>query len=348
MAHIEDIRDDDSADLPLLARHFYNEYRLPALQLADEAIGKAIEFLPELFPNLPKDGINEFRQLLELERIVKFCQIAENLGAIAVAFKPSYENEKQEIQGIFQTLTEYHVGDVVNFYHDISEQRLEQVATFLGYPFLNWQRSGPLKFLELSCRNVKEDLAQIGALYSDLRLLYDAYKHGYRVAFGKRDSTGDDIIVYADVNKKQKVLFLDKFLKESIHEKSALCYHILNVIFKSHRERVRLEASGTRHGAFIVTLYRRKTDPKPAPDDLNVIYRTRGEMWREDNDAASRIYNVHKTELEKHHPGQFVAIDIDENKIVATNSTIEAVKQDLYKNPPRGRIMFRQVAKTAV
>lgn len=345
MTHIEDLKDESDVDLPFLARHFYHEYRLPALQLVDETLGKAIEFLPELFPALPKPALDEFRQLLELERVVKFCQIAENLGAIAVGFKPSHENEKQEILGLYQTLTGYDVGDVINFYRNVNSLSLELVAKFLGYPYLSWQRPAPRKFIELSCRNVREDLAEIGSLYAELRLLYDAYKHGYRVTFGKHNASGDDVIVYVDVNKKQKVLILSRELKKNLHEKSALCFHILNVMFKSHRERARFEASGTREGPMIVALYRRNTDPKPAPGDLNVIYKTRGQMWAEDNEAAKQIYQEHAQELEKNHAGKFVAINIDQRTIVAIDSSVVAIKEELYKNPPKGRIMFRQVGR---
>lgn len=345
MTHVEDLKDDSDPDLPFLARHFYHDYRLPALQLVDEALGKTIEFLSELFPALPMDALEEFRQLLELERVVKFCQIAENLGAIAVGFKPSYENEKEEMLGLYKTLTEYAVGDVTNFYRDVNSLSLELVARFLGYPYLSWQRPCPRKFIELSCRNAREDLAQIGSLYAELRLLYDAYKHGYRMTFGKHNLSGDDVTVYVDVNKKQKALVLSKELKKNLHEKSALCFHILNVMFTSHRERARFEVSGTREGPMIVTLYRRNTDPKPAPGDLNFIYKTRGQMWAEDNDAAKQIYQEHAQELEQNHAGKYVAINIDQRTIVAIDSSLAAIRGEIYKNPPKGRIMFRQVGR---
>jgi hypothetical protein len=345
MSHTGDIRKDPGSDVPFLGRIFYQDYEMATLQFVDQALEKAAEFLPELFPGIPSDAVGHLKQAMMLERLVKFCHIAENVGAIAIAFKPSYDDEKQEILGIFETLSTYEVGDVVNFYREIGTQKLQYVARFAGYPFLHWQTPDSRKTLEMSCQNLKEDLAEIGVLYDELRFLYDAYKHGYRVAFGKQNATRHDVIVYVDKNKKEKVLVLTDELKKSIGEKLALCFHVLSVIFKSHRERVRFEATGTREGPSIVTIYRRRTDPKPGPEALNVKYPTRGEMLKEEIEAANRIYEMLSEELEREHPDEFIAIDIDEKKVVAMNSSMDKLKLDLQKNPPKGRFRFRHVEK---
>ena len=342
MSYTGDIKDDPNNSVPLLAKMLYHDYGIGALQLADEAIGKALDFLPELFVNLPPEGRNAFRQVLELERIVKFCHIAENLGAIAVAFKRSFDDEKQEILGIFDAITSYRVNYVVDFYKFIQTRELQYVAKIVGYPILDLQRPGAKKILEISCRNIRDDLAKIGTLYEELRPLYDAYKHGYRLHFGSDNNSHYDVIVYVDIDKDQKVLALPDALKTRIHEKAALAFHIMNTIFESHKARVTFEATGTSQGPIKVTIYRRKTDPRPAAEDMHLIYQTRGERLRKETEEGDKLYEQFREELEKNHMGKIVALDVDSKKIIALDYDLEKVRKEIGTT---GRIRIRKVGQ---
>jgi hypothetical protein len=312
-----------------------------------KTIEKAIDFLPELFPELPKGELDEIRQLLVLERVVKFCQMAENLGAFAFAFNQSFDDEKQEILEIFNIITTYHVDDVVNFYTALQRKNLQYVAKFIGYPLFRKQTTGAKAILEMSCRNVKEDMVKIGSLYDELRLLYDAYKHGYRISLGKDNNTHEDVIVYIDKNKHQKVLLLTKTLLKDINNKTAACFHILNVILSAHQHRVKFEASGLNEGRVVITIYRKKTDPRPKQEDLILSYPKRGERLKQEMEEIDKVYNEFKDELEKEHLYDFVAIDIDEHKIVLVNPSLEKLRMEVQAHPRAGRIAIRQIGRKA-
>jgi hypothetical protein len=124
-------------------------------------------------------------QTLKLEITMKFCHLAENTAAYALAFKSSYSDSKEELRGIFDKLSGYGIGEIVNFYDTLSKRRIDYFAKFIGYPHFDLQESATRKILRSSCRTVKSELKEVAKLYKQFRLLYNAYKHGYRVLVGK-------------------------------------------------------------------------------------------------------------------------------------------------------------------
>ena len=143
------------------------------------------------------------RQILRLQAITKFCQQAENLAAFAIAFLSSYDDEEHETVGIFNKISKYSIGEIVNFYANINRRNTDYIAKFCGYPPLNVQIHKAKSFFELSCKNMKGILEHIGEIYIELREFYNAYKHGYRIFLGKDTSR-----VYLDLLNKQRLQVL--------------------------------------------------------------------------------------------------------------------------------------------
>ena len=141
MASPERIDLHDENDIPVLASQLFDRYDHDALPFVVENFFTVIEFLPQLCPSMPPDQRDKFRQVMILEILVKFCQLAENFAAFAIAFKKRYSNGKDEKLGIYNGIASHEVGHVMDFYKHIKNRNLEYIAWFMGYPPLSIQQS---------------------------------------------------------------------------------------------------------------------------------------------------------------------------------------------------------------
>src|SRR4029079_14928136 len=128
--------------------------------------------------------------------------VAENLGAICIAFKTTYADWKSEIKGLFKTITNYYPDDVRNFYNEIKSVGLDYVAKIYGHPIIAFQEPELQIILNHSAENVRNRLNLFGDFYVKFYQLYNAYKHGYRLLLGK-DDTRKDIILYISLRGKE-------------------------------------------------------------------------------------------------------------------------------------------------
>ena len=200
----------NNLDIPFLAAFIYKLYPYDALNFEIDAIQRMIEFLPQLYPQAGSLEREKMIQILRLQTAIKFCQYAENPAAIAIAFQSSYDDEKQEMIGIFTKISKYNLGEIYDFYNNIRNRENQHFAKFYGYPPLLLQSTAVRYFLELSCRNMKEVLIEVAEIYSQLRLLYNAYKHGYRVLFGKNFHSAADIFPFVTDQGKQMYTEIDE------------------------------------------------------------------------------------------------------------------------------------------
>ncbi|KCZ72189.1 hypothetical protein ANME2D_01593 [Candidatus Methanoperedens nitroreducens] len=63
------------------------------------------------------------------------------------------------------------------------------------------------------------------------------------------------------------------------------------------------------------------------------------------DEKAKEIYETHREELEKLYQGKIIAIDIDENSIVAVGEYASEVGLEAKKKRPHHRIFMRRVGK---
>ena len=94
-----------NGNVPQIAKFLFNIYASDALEFEATVNARIIEFLPQIFPNTNSMERNRMMQILKVQILTKFCHIAENLGATALAFKSSYEDGKTEILGLFNTIS---------------------------------------------------------------------------------------------------------------------------------------------------------------------------------------------------------------------------------------------------
>jgi hypothetical protein len=144
-----------------------------------------MEFLHQLYPDKTKDELERMQQLLRLQAIIKSCQYGENLAAFVIAFLSTYDDENQEMLGMFNKISRYGIREIIGFYKNMIKRKNDYVAKFYGYPPLNLQFPKPRSFFELSCKNIKETLVEVGQLCIEFHEFYKVTKHGYRIFIGK-------------------------------------------------------------------------------------------------------------------------------------------------------------------
>jgi hypothetical protein len=335
----------NNSDIPFLAEFIYKIYPYDALNFEIDAIQKMIEFLPQLYPDVEPPQREKMIQILRLQTAIKFCQYAENLAVIAIAFQFSYDDGKKEMLGIFSKISRYSLGEINDFYNNIKNRENHYFAKFYGYPPLQLQNPATRHFLELSCRNIKDALIEVAEMYSQLRDLYNAYKHGYRILFGKDSYSSADIFPFVTDQGKQKYTRIDGAKLKRILTLSLQCRRILESIFKQHHIRVQYEKTGGKENAIKVDFFLRKNDNRPSQEEQRLTYPSRGDRMKSEKVEGDKIYNLFREQLEKHDRGKIVAIDIDSKKIISKDYDKSKVLSDIRSIQSSARIYIRRVSQ---
>jgi len=168
---------------------FHNLYGLLLnLILLKRVFRDPSKIFSDINDNLVKDN-------LFIEILMKFCKIAEDLGAILYSkSEDPYEFTKKYIT--------YSVRDVVGFYSRIIDKKIK-IDELFYYPPINKQNNDKAKnTIRLSFIELKGNLKIIAENYLKYKEIYNSYKHGYRVRFQDVDmniSNGADIDYYTKV-----------------------------------------------------------------------------------------------------------------------------------------------------
>lgn len=334
------------SEVPPLADMLYGMYSDDGLFFMANVLKQTIDFLPELYPNSNVEERKKQLQVLRLELITKFCQYAEDLAALALTFKSTHSNAKEEKIGLFKKIAGYGLSEIVDFYAHIDNRDVKYVAKFMGYPPLELQERISREIMEGSCILIKEEMTKIAKLYKETRGLYDAYKHGYRLFFGVDDSTGADAYAYVDSTGYQQAVVVNDIMFTQILSSINQCSNIVKMVLQSHNERMRYEESGTTHAIVKIQRLRRSSDPPMDPNqDLRLTYPTRGDKLKNEIQEGEEVYNLFKDELELNHNGKMVAIDMDEKKIIALDFDIAKVMETIRQVGSSGRMRIRRIGK---
>lgn len=338
---ISDINDD--TDIAKFADMLYHLYPIDGLNFTVQSLLHTLDSLDSLHPKASEEDKARMTHVLKLEIITKFCHFAENLGAVIISFNDTYNSAQEEHIGLFKTLGNYEPSDIIKMYEKIETYSSNSVARFVGYPPLDIQDDYTKAILENSCSIVKEKLEQIAKSYLNLRIIYNAYKHGYRIIVGK-DQNGNSSFAFLDKNEKRKMMIIDdeKFteVKTSIHYVRNLIYSIL----ENHIAREKYEKIGKRQSRINnIQIWKRKNEQEHDSTKTNMTYTTRGEQLKIDEEKGDKIYERHKSELEKNHLGKIVGIDIDEEKVIGIADSIDEIRKILHNSESSGKKRIRKI-----
>lgn len=344
MAVVEPIDLRVENNIPLLASRLFHSHDFDALPFLIRNCLKSNQLLRQMYPTMPQDELDKAEKVLTLEVVVKFCHLAENFAAFAIAFKKRYENEREEILGISKTIANYEVAQVVNFYEYVEKRELQYIAQFIGYPPLSLQSANTKPFIERSCQNIKSDITKIAKLYAELRPLYDAYKHGYRIAFAENEA-GVYAFTLIDIDNKEGYVLVGKKYFDFIQQCANSCHELFKLMFALHKERVGYEKRGSIQKAPLrIYLYPKPNDPGPN-EELEFMYPSRGAISEALRKEGDIVYAQYSEDLEKNHKGKIVAIDIDEKKPIAYDYDFDKVIQTIHNSNSTSRHFVRRASK---
>ena len=149
---------EEDKDIPTLAEMLYHRYPHDGLDFTIDALIKLRESLPTFYPETPKEEKGKMMQILKLEIIMKFCHYAENFAAVAITFNKKFDSSNDEMLSLFEKIYEYQVFEVIDFYKNIPECKLDYIAKFLGYPPIKLQNEEGKEKIKDSCEIAKKEL----------------------------------------------------------------------------------------------------------------------------------------------------------------------------------------------
>lgn len=312
---------------------FYNFSCYDALDFEISCIRKVTDFLKELFLLDIKNSrykesevTQRMRCFLHLMFIAKYCQLAETLGATALAFLNTkikgsnmVHSKSEEQQIVLNTLSCYGVGDVLNFYSYMRNRHTSYIADFLGYPPLSWQGRNEREVLEKSCATVKDLLDSVGSYYILFVDVYNAYKHGYRTIPTMINNSDEGILIVKD-NSEPALLKLDLVDIDRMFELSANCRSLLQDIIENHRQAMRISYDNDRK--INLNIYRRN-EYTLEHIPLNLIYPSRKDLMKETKEAEmNTLKKIQNIDL---HQGNYVLLDLDLERILFYDKNMQKV-----------------------
>jgi len=188
----------------LFAELFWEFHNLNGLILNLKLLKKVFDNPSKIFSDISELLIKDN---LFIEILMKFCKIAEDLGAILYSKSENpYEFTKKYIT--------YSVRNVVGFYSKIIDKKIE-IDELFYYPTTNKQNNDEAKhIIHLSLIDLKGNMRIIAENYLKYKGIYNSYKHGYRVRFKDVDlniGMGADIKYYPKIILYYEARMIKKF-----------------------------------------------------------------------------------------------------------------------------------------
>ncbi len=334
---------NDDKEIPTLAEVLYKNYQYDGLGFTIDALLQIKKSISSFYPQSPKSEQDKMVQVIKLEIIMKFCHFAENLAAVAISFNKKFDSNEEEMRSLFDQIYEYEVSDVIDFYKQIPTSDLHFIAKFLGYPPIKLQYEEARQKIEESCAIAKKELESIGKNYLEFRLLYNAYKHGYRLFPGIDKNKQQDAFGFIDKGGIQKITTADDTIFDEIIRSSKHIEGIFKIIL-NHAARAEMEKRGMRNVPLDLKFFVKK---KGLPHNLNmkIMFQARGERRKKNLTDRERIYEKFKQELEANHLEKIVVFDLDAETIIAVCETPEDAVKSMHESTSQGRKGIRKIGK---
>ena len=173
-----------------------------------------------ILPELYKENV---KKQLFIELIVKFCKLAEDLGALLLS-------KNNNIIKFTQKYNTYGTYEVTNFYNNLQINN-NSLRNLFFYPLERKQNvEQAKKYLKVSLIFLNKCFKQIKNDYLQYRKIYNSYKHGYRIWF--KDAK---VEIQGQTTYNNALLYLDsKLVKSNFGTISSIFYSNFKIskIFK--------------------------------------------------------------------------------------------------------------------
>jgi hypothetical protein len=213
-------------------------YKYHPLLMLFESIKLINGFRIEVKASNPEGSIAH-NQILLLDLVVKYCQLAESFGAYIHGLVLSKANSYPRSSNILNYLTTYKVHRVKEFLVPIASL-IKAIPIAYKYDIehaFGYTTCKDRQNVNLSISNLFDDLKNFFQIYFWHHDLYNAFKHGHRAIYGYNIETGEgNSVIYMEKSKVKNqfsahhVALDEKIIEDSIipySEKFRIIYEIL-------------------------------------------------------------------------------------------------------------------------
>jgi hypothetical protein len=182
------------------------------------------------------------KELIRLELIANTVHYAEVFAASLLAMK--------KFKQFHKFLLEYKPREIIEFYKETPMMKIEYVNDLLQYPELSKIQSSDVKDeLIKSVNEMHKEINNIARFYLDWHEVYNAYKHGLRIAAGQPNPSEDfTFLAYpfsAERLDQMKIHSTDKEIEKCLRFCSFM-WNLLNNV-ESNFQRFVLEKKNDPH-----------------------------------------------------------------------------------------------------
>ena len=161
------------------------------------------------------------KELIRLELIANTVHYAEVFAASLLAM--------MKFKQFHKFLLEYSPTEIIEFYKQIKEKPMDYVAKLFEYPPLDKTvpSSGKDELIE-SLKEMHDEINNVGRFYLNWHEVYNAYKHGLRIAFGKPNPSEEFTIIAYPISTKQ----LDTMRMHLTEDETEKCISLCEFMWK--------------------------------------------------------------------------------------------------------------------
>lgn len=187
---------------------------------------------------LPRtDPIRDKKVLIyRYEIVARFCQFAESLGGLIIGYynlnlKSNYQLDNNHASKVLRTLSGYSITEIDELYKDLRANSSRYNVVF-GYDILEDKYGNQVS---QSLESIKKILKEISDCYLFYKGSYNAYKHGYRLWFGKDDLKNIEAVIYRNRQGKEDHTPIDNNSLEIVMRSGKYCLNIFDLIKSNHK-----------------------------------------------------------------------------------------------------------------
>lgn len=169
------------------------------------------------------------------EIVARFCQFAESLGGLILGYINLNLDSNRQLNNnhaikVLESLSDYTMGEIENLYKKLYANSSGYGLLF-GYDILEGKYANEVSN---SLENIQIDLKEISGCYLFYKGSYNAYKHGYRLWFGK-DPKNIEVAIYRNKQGKEDHKPIDDNSLKIVMESGEYCLHIFDLIKNNHK-----------------------------------------------------------------------------------------------------------------
>jgi hypothetical protein len=234
--------DDDVLVAPIIKRGdatdedlLYELYSLDFLKYLMNMLNQLKSSLDTLLPQT--DPIRDKKVLIyRYEIVARFCQFAESLGGLILGYiKLNLDSNRQLNNNhaikILESLSGYTIGEIDDLYKRIDANSSRYDLLF-GYDILEGRYANEVSH---SLENIKTSLKEISDCYLFYKGSYNAYKHGYRLWFGKDNIKNIEAAIFRNKQGKEDHKPIDDNSLKIVMKSGVYCLHIFDLIKNNHK-----------------------------------------------------------------------------------------------------------------